>query len=123
MLSKTNCHIVQLTSHVNKKNFFLFLLILTFPPRPSIIDGYKLKDIYKCDKTGLFYYDKTLAIKGHEYRGEKRSKERVTALLCCNATGAHLCKQLVIGKAVKPRCSKNIDINQLLVKWSYNWKV
>ncbi|KAI0226289.1 hypothetical protein LSAT2_023084 [Lamellibrachia satsuma] len=35
----------------------------------SIIDGYKLNDIYNCDETGLFYCalpDKTLAIKGQE---------------------------------------------------------
>ena len=35
----------------------------------SIIDGYKLNDIYNCDETGLFYRalpDKTLAIKGQE---------------------------------------------------------
>ena len=60
---------------------------------PSIADGFKPDDIHNCDETGLFYRelpDKTLAIKGQECREGKRSKEHVTALLCCNATGTDL---------------------------------
>ena len=92
---------------------------------PSIIDGYALEDIYNCDETGLFYRalpDRTLSIKGQQCQGGKRSKERVTALLCCNATGTDLYKPLVIGKAAKPRCFKNIDATTLPVKWAYNRK-
>ena len=60
---------------------------------PSIINGYKLDNICNCDETGLFYRalpDKTLAIKDQECREGKWLKERVTALLCCNATGTDL---------------------------------
>ena len=46
----------------------------------------------------------------------------MTALLCYNATGTDLYKPLVIGKAAKPHCFKNIDATKLPVKWAYNRK-
>lgn len=48
--------------------------------------------------------------------------ECVIALLFCNATGIDLYKPLVIGKAVKPRCFKNINTNQLSMKWAFSQK-
>src|ERR1044072_1590637 len=54
----------------------------------QIISNYDANDIFNCDETGLFWkleLSKTLA-QGPQ-TGIKKSKERVTILLTCNATG------------------------------------
>jgi hypothetical protein len=49
------------------------------------------------------------------------SKERLTVLLCGNMAG-EMEKPLVIGKAAKPRCFKNLKMNNLPVIWRNNKK-
>lgn len=41
--------------------------------------------------------------------GGKLQKKRITFLLCSNADGSHKVKPMVIGKAVNPRCLKNLE--------------
>jgi hypothetical protein len=53
--------------------------------------------------------DKSLNIRGEACTGGKKSRERLTVLLCCNAEGTEKLAPLVIGKFVKPRCFKNIS--------------
>jgi len=48
-------------------------------------------------------------------------KERITVLLCGNMAG-EIEKLLVIEKAAKPRCFKNIDVEKLPVSWYSNKK-
>lgn len=91
---------------------------------PSIIADYDLKDIFNCDETGLFFRsipDKTLCLKSDACKGGKHAKERLTVLLCCNMEGDFE-KTLVIGKAIKPRCFKNLDMKKLPVMWRHNQK-
>jgi hypothetical protein len=79
---------------------------------PALLNGYKLKDIYNTDETALFYslmQDKSLNIRGEACTGGKKSQERLTDLLCCNAEGTEKLAPLVIGKFVKPMCFKNIS--------------
>jgi hypothetical protein len=57
---------------------------------------------------------KSLAVKGEKCTGGKMSKERLTVLLCGNMAG-DMEKHLMIGKAAKPRCFKNLIINNLPV--------
>jgi hypothetical protein len=49
------------------------------------------------------------------------STERLTVLLCGNMVG-EMEKSLMTGKAAKPRCSKNLTINNLPVIWRNNKK-
>ena len=75
----------------------------------EIVQGVKPEDVYNCDETGLFFRavsDKSLSLKGDRCKGGKLSKERLTVMLACSATGDKL-KPLVIGKSYKPRCFKN----------------
>nr|XP_037270481.1 tigger transposable element-derived protein 4-like [Rhipicephalus microplus] len=84
---------------------------------------YELCNIFNADETTLFYKalpDKTIAFKGDPCIGAKRSKERVTVLLAANMTGIERLPLLVIGKAAKPRCFKNIK--QLPVDYRFNKK-
>jgi hypothetical protein len=48
--------------------------------------------------------DKTLDFKNKLCHGGKRSKDRVSVLLCANINGMEKLKPLVIGKSKKPIC-------------------
>ena len=64
--------------------------------------------------------DKTLAT--NRLSGRKKNKERLSIALCTNADGSHKLNPLVIGKFGKPRCFKNININNLPMTYRYNAK-
>lgn len=90
----------------------------------DICKGYQPKDILKLDETGLFYRDtsrKPFHFKGEDCAGGKRSKERITVMLCASVTGKKF-KPLVIGKNENPRCFKNINIRSLSVHYYFNNK-
>ncbi|XP_003737359.1 tigger transposable element-derived protein 6-like, partial [Galendromus occidentalis] len=68
-------------------------------------------DVYNADETGLFFQllpERSLTVRGETCAGGKKSKVRLTALLCCNASGTDKRKLFVIGKSAKPRCLKNV---------------
>lgn len=74
---------------------------------PEIISAYEENDIYNADETGLYYRaipDGTLAHKYDKLSGSKKSKDRVTILLCCNMSGTDKREILLIGKSKQPRC-------------------
>ena len=48
--------------------------------------------------------------------------ERITVLCCANLTGTDKCKLLVIGKSLRPRCFKNINVDNLPVTYRANKK-
>jgi len=81
----------------------------------ELIKDYNSDCIYNCDETGLFFHaipSKTLKSKGEKFKGGKLLKERTTVLLCGNM-GGEMENPLVIGKAAKPQCFKNIDAEKL----------
>lgn len=89
-----------------------------------LIKGYEAKDIYNADETGLFLRGiptKSLVIKGDACVGGKKSKDRLTVLMCGSMAG-EIRKPLVIGKSMKPRCFKNMNIASLPVTWKSNKK-
>ncbi|XP_069103139.1 tigger transposable element-derived protein 6-like [Argopecten irradians] len=56
----------------------------------TLLLQYNHSDIFNADETGIFYRmlpDRTLDFKGTDCHGGKRSKERLTALVCANMTG------------------------------------
>jgi hypothetical protein len=89
------------------------------PKLLELISPYEYKNIYIADGTGLFIQAlpiKSLAVKGEKYTGGKMSKERLTLLAYGNKV-IEIEKALVIGKATKPRCFKNLKINNLPLIW------
>ena len=74
--------------------------------------GYTPDQIYNCDETGLYWKAlprRTMqSMKERRADGFKISKERVSLLLCSNASGSHSLRPLVIGKYRNPRCFKTI---------------
>lgn len=77
-------------------------------------NNYDLDFVYNADETGLNWKSlpsKSLASRRENSApGYKTSKERVTILVCANATGTHKIPLLLIGKSKKPRCFKNIRV-------------
>ncbi|CAF4913662.1 unnamed protein product, partial [Rotaria sp. Silwood1] len=90
---------------------------------PNIIQHYNPVDIYNCDETGLFFKlmpDRSLVIDKNDCKGGKKSRDRYTVMLCTNWLGTDKLKPVVIGKAARPRCFKNIDMTKLPVTWHSN---
>ena len=90
---------------------------------PDLIKDYASSDIFNADETGLFYRmtpDRTLAFRGEQCHGGKRSKERITVMLCSNMDGSEKIQPLVIGKFQNPRCFRGI--RTLPVKYYANKK-
>ncbi|GBM08001.1 Tigger transposable element-derived protein 6 [Araneus ventricosus] len=52
--------------------------------------------------------DRTITFKGEPCHGGKKSKERLTVLLCSNADCSEKFPPLVIGRSKKLRCLKNV---------------
>uniref|UniRef100_A0A2S2QI26 Jerky-like n=1 Tax=Sipha flava TaxID=143950 RepID=A0A2S2QI26_9HEMI len=78
--------------------------------------------IFNADETGLNYKmlpKKTLASKLDSVaKGYKVKKERVTLLPCSNASGDLKFPLLVIGKSVKPRAFKNVNMSALPAQYT-----
>lgn len=83
--------------------------------------GLVREQVYNCDETGLNWKalpQKTLASFSEKTApGFKLQKDRITAMVCANATGNHRLPLLVIGKSKKPRAFKNLNINALPAKY------
>lgn len=84
-----------------------------------INEGLTHDEVCNADETGLYWKmlpDKTYVHAAEVTApGRKLSKERITALLCANASGTKKVKPLLIGKAKKPRSFRNkiLPINYL----------
>lgn len=80
--------------------------------KEALEKGYSRDDVYNADETGINWRAlprKSLASRREQSApGFKVSKERITAMVCANASGEHKVKLLVIGKSKKPRCFKNV---------------
>lgn len=83
--------------------------------------GLTREQIYNADETGLNYKalpTKTLAALSEKYApGFKMQKQRITAMVCANASGNHRLPLLLIGTAKKPRCFKGMNMNALPVQY------
>jgi hypothetical protein len=85
-----------------------------------------LCDIFNADESGFYFRstaNKSFVYENESCNGLKTSKERVTVLFCCSATGEKL-KPLVIGKSRYPRIFKtnNLDVKNLPVMYENNRK-
>ena len=90
---------------------------------PSLLIDYAEDEIFNADKTGIFYKclpDKSLALKGEKCTGEKKAKERMTAMVAANMSCTERLPLMVIGKSLKPRCLKNVK--NLPVEYTANKK-
>ena len=91
---------------------------------PSIIQGYEPENTANGDETGLLFRalpNKLLCLKGEKCSGGKLRKERLTVFLRGFMSG-EMEEPLVIGKAAKPRCFRNLGIQKLPVEWRSNKK-
>ncbi|UYV75218.1 TIGD4 [Cordylochernes scorpioides] len=80
---------------------------------PSLLAKYSPQDIFNADETGLFYKllpNQTMTIRGEKCEGGKKSKERITVLVCCNMDGSEKLPLLYIGKYRRPRCFHGMNI-------------
>jgi hypothetical protein len=84
----------------------------------SILKNYDPNDIFNCDETGLFWKMKpSRTISNGQVSGTKQSKDHVTILLTCNATGNEKLAPLFIHKYENPQVLKNINKKTLPVDY------
>ena len=80
---------------------------------PRIIAGYSVDQIYNADETGLIYFSlptKTYTTPDeNKIKGWKKSKDRVTLMLCSNASEKHKLPMVFIHKYENPHCSKELQ--------------
>ena len=89
----------------------------------NLLKEYRLEDIFNCDETGLFWkMDPSRGLSTGPISGVKQSKDRVTILLTCNATGTDKLVPLFIHKHQNPRALKGINKNSLPVNYYWNSK-
>ena len=88
--------------------------------------GYLPDQIFNADETGLWW--KKMPSRTFISRNERRapgfkvSKDRITLLLCSNASGDFITKPMFINKSLNPRCMKGNNKNNLPVYWRANKK-
>jgi len=77
-------------------------------------DKFDMDFIYNADETGLNWKalpSKSLVSQREAAApGYKLSKDRITVMVCANATGTHKMPLLLIGKSKNPCCFKNVKI-------------
>ncbi|GFX21658.1 tigger transposable element-derived protein 1 [Trichonephila clavipes] len=100
-----------------------------FPEEQAKIieDGdYSADQVFNADETGLYWKkmpNRTYIAKDETTAsGHKASNDRVTLLLCSNASGDRMLKPLLINKSLRPRALKGKDLKQLPVHWMANPK-
>lgn len=76
----------------------------------SIIDQYDPSCVYNMDEPGLFFlasfslYSSLANQRCFDCRSEKKAKDRVTLVVCCNANRTERLPIAMIGKAKEPAC-------------------
>ena len=85
------------------------------------LEGYSLDQVFNADETGLWWKlmpSKSLVLHGEKQaKNFKRSKDRVTLLGCCNASGTCKLPLTFIHKSARPRCFKNTQMSSLPVSY------
>lgn len=83
--------------------------------------GLTRDQVYNADETGLNYKalpTRTLAYCSEKYApGFKMQKQRITIMVCANASGNNRLPLLAIGTAKRPRCYKGFNMNALPVTY------
>jgi len=80
------------------------------------IGVYEPRDVYNADEMGLFFNvlpDRTLAYKGESCHGGKRSKDRLTVLLCVNSDGSDKQVPIVMRSSRNQGASRTLKNCQL----------
>jgi hypothetical protein len=89
----------------------------------GITSQYQLSDIFNADETGLFWkLEPSRVLSTGPVAGRKKSKERITIMLTCNADGTEKLKPLLIHKYKNPRAIGKINKDTLKVKYYWNIK-
>ena len=92
-----------------------------------IDDGhYNSDQVFNMDETGLFWKkmpSRTYITMSQKFaKGYKVAKERITLLMCSNASGDFCLKPLVVHRTLRPRALKDSNMDMLPVHWRANPK-
>ncbi|XP_017891414.1 tigger transposable element-derived protein 1-like [Ceratina calcarata] len=101
--------------------------VRTYPEKiQNIIEeqGYTADQVFNADETGLWWKKMPtrtfISKKEKTAPGFKVSKDRLTLLLCSNASGDFMTKPLLVYRSLNPRALKGVNKNTLPVYWKAN---
>ena len=78
------------------------------------VRGFDAGDVYNMDETGFRWRTvPEISLGTAQHKGGKKDKARITAALCCNATGTDRMPIWYIGKAAQPTCFRTARIRGL----------
>lgn len=89
----------------------------------QLASHYDAEDIYNVDQTGLYW--RRLASSGLSSTvrgGAKLDKRRISAGLCCNATGTDRFQLWLVGKAKQPHALNKFNRSAYNSEWRFNKK-
>src|SRR5918911_1022501 len=82
----------------------------------NLLKEYQLEDIFNCDETGLFWkMEPSRGLSTGPISGTKQSKDRVTVLLTCNATGTDKLIPLFIDNAPTHNLMENLQLTNIKI--------
>ncbi|XP_067872855.1 tigger transposable element-derived protein 3-like [Heterodontus francisci] len=76
----------------------------------SVLQNFRPEDIFNCDETSIYYRAVPIG-------SFKKTKDQLTALLCCNMTGTEKTKLLLVGKIQNPQCFQGIPFLSIPVTY------
>ncbi|CAJ0644846.1 12235_t:CDS:2 [Entrophospora sp. SA101] len=80
----------------------------------EVIQDYESRDVYNVDETALYWnLEPSKTLSDHFISGTKKSKDRVTIVLTCNADGSDKLTPLFIHKWQTPRVLRGIKKDDL----------
>ncbi len=88
-------------------------LLLALEELYSIIAQYDPENVYNMDETGLFFRllpRYSILMPNDDIsstRAKKKAKDRVSLIVCANASGTHKIPCVMIGKSKEPACIKD----------------
>jgi hypothetical protein len=98
-----------------KVNKFDPVLLVALDDLYAIIAQYDLENVYNMDETGMFFrlLPRYILLMPDEdistTRGKKKSKDRVSLIVCANAVGTQKIPCALIGKPEAPACIRTAN--------------
>lgn len=97
--------------------------VSALPDIRRLVSEFSPNDVFNADEFGLYYSNAPRSTIGPaRLMGKKKSKDRVTVLLCSNMNGTDKVNPLIVGRSRNPRCFGGRSGTELGFDYDYSGK-